>query len=531
MIRALFKKQIMESFSWIYMDRKTGKNRTKASLLIYGLLYIWIFGVLGVVFYLLAQSLCAPLVQAGIGWLYFAVMGLVAVVIGVFGSVFNTYSALYQARDNNLLLSLPISAGKLLVMRLSGVYMMGLLYEVLAIIPALILWFSCQRLPSVGVLFSLLIPLVLSVFILTLSCVVGWGVAKISSRVKSKAFVTVALSLGFIAVYYYGYFHAYSYLMSFLENADAIAASGMKHWNPLYHLGIAAEGNVGSMLFFTGIITLFFAVVYLVLRNSFLKIATSNRGAAKVQYQEKTVKVGNADSALLRKEFRRFTGSATYMMNCGLGCVFLVIAAMAILLKQDLLKEMLYAMFAPEDSRIPLMAAAAVCLMTTMNDMTAPSISLEGKNLWLIQALPVSGWQVLKAKLKLQLILTLIPTALLVVCVEYVFRFGVVYNILIPVLAALFILFMAESGLVVNLKMPNLNWTSEVAPVKQSAGVVMVLLGGWGIVAALGALYFAVADFVMPLLYMITVCVVLSAASVYMFLWLKNRGAGIFSRL
>lgn len=44
-----------------------------------------------------------------------------------------------------------------------------------------------------------------------------------------------------------------------------------------------------------------------------------------------------------------------------------------------------------------------------MNDMAAPSISLEGKNLWLLQSLPVKPWQALRAKLSVQLLLTSIP--------------------------------------------------------------------------------------------------------------------------
>ena len=42
-------------------------------------------------------------------WLYMALMGIVSVILGVFGSVFNTFSTLYQARDNDLLFAMPIT--------------------------------------------------------------------------------------------------------------------------------------------------------------------------------------------------------------------------------------------------------------------------------------------------------------------------------------------------------------------------------------------------------------------------------------
>ena len=159
MTKALFKKQLMESFAWVYRDRKTGKNRTGAGLVIYLLLYVFVFGMLGSLFYMMAQSLCAPLVQMDLGWLYFAIMGLVSVVLGVFASVFNTAEALYRAKDNDLLLSMPIPTGRILAMRLCGVYALGLLYELFAMVPTLMVWFGSFEISAVGMVFSLLIPL------------------------------------------------------------------------------------------------------------------------------------------------------------------------------------------------------------------------------------------------------------------------------------------------------------------------------------------------------------------------------------
>lgn len=111
MTKALFKKQMMEVFSWVYQDKKAGKNRSARGIAGYVLLYLVIFGFLGGVFYIVADMLCEPLVTVDLGWLYFAIMGLIALFMGVFGSVFNTYASLYQAKDNDLLLSMADSIG------------------------------------------------------------------------------------------------------------------------------------------------------------------------------------------------------------------------------------------------------------------------------------------------------------------------------------------------------------------------------------------------------------------------------------
>ncbi len=531
MTKALLKKQMLEAFSWAYQNKKTNRRRSAKGVLGYVLLYLVVFVSLGAMFYFAADALCAPLAGAGLGWLYFAILGLIAVCMGVFGSVFNTYASLYQAKDNDLLLAMPIPSGKILLIRLSGVYIMGLLYELIVMIPTLIIWFLRARPGAAGVLFTLLIPLVLSVLVLVLSAVLGWVVALISGRLRRKNLAAVLLSLAFIAAYYYFYAHAYDMLQRLLADPQAVGGRVRGVLYPLYHMGLAAEGNVRSMLLFTAIVGLLFGAVYFVLRRSFLKLATANRGAAKARYRERPAAVRSVGQALFQKELRRFLGSANYMLNCGMGIVMMLVAAGALLWKGALVREALSAAFAGNEGTIALIAAGAVCLLSTMNDMTAPSVSLEGKTLWLAQALPVSGRQVLVAKLKLHLVLTLVPAAILTAALEWVLRPSIGFAILIPVVAALFILMMGAFGLFVNLKTPNLNWTSEIVPIKQSVGVMLCLLGGWVLVAAMAGAYSLLAGLLGPLAYMLCTGMLLLIASAVLLRWLRTKGAGILERL
>ena len=98
-------------------------------------------------------------------------------------------------------------------------------------------------------------------------------------------------------------------------------------------------------------------------------------------------------------------------------------------------------------------------------------------------------------------------------------------------MAVLFVVVMAQLGLFVNLLAPNLTWTSEIVPIKQSLSVSLALFGGWGIVLLLGGIYFLLRKLVSPLAYLAVLTVLLLAAAVLLFLWLKNRGGRIFERL
>ena len=531
MLKALFKKQMMEVFSWIYKDRKSGKNRSSKGILMYVLLYLLIFGMLGGIFYGVAIMLCEPLVMAVFGWLYFAIMGLIAVFLGVFGSVFNTYASLYCAKDNDFLLSMPIPAGKILLIRLSGVYAMGLMYELIVMIPALIVWFVYGGVNAAGVFCTLLIPLVLSVLILVLSAVLGWLVALISERLKHKNIMVVILSLIFIAAYYYFYSQAYTMLQKILTNPEAVGERVRGILYPFYHMGLAAEGNLLSMLIFTLFAGALFGVVYFVLVRSFLKIATSNRGTTKVRYKEQRAVTRSVSQALFQKELRRFLGSANYMLNCGLGIIMMPVCAGALLWKQALIREVVHELFSENSGIVFLAAAGVVCLLASMNDMTAPSVSLEGKSLWLVRVFPVSGKQVLMAKLRLHLVLTLLPAAVLIAAIEWVLRPELGFAVLIPIVAILFAVFMGAFGLFLNLKMPNLDWTSEIVPIKQSMGVMIALFGGWAVVVVLAGAYYLLADVLSPLAFLICVGVLLAAASAGLLGWLRTKGAKRFEAL
>ena len=137
MVKILLKKQFTEIFRAYFYDAKKNKARSKAAVTGYIVLFVFLMvGILGGMFTYLSIALCKPLSAAGLGWLYFAIMGIISILLGAFGSVFNTYSGLYLAKDNDLLLSMPIPVGTIMVSRLLGVYLMGLMYSGVVLIPA-----------------------------------------------------------------------------------------------------------------------------------------------------------------------------------------------------------------------------------------------------------------------------------------------------------------------------------------------------------------------------------------------------------
>ena len=141
MLKVLLKKQLREIFRSYFYDAKKNRRRSKGSTIGLIVMYVLLMvGVMGGMFSFIAVGICGPFLQAGMDWLYFALMGLMAVFIGAFGSVFNTYSSLYLAKDNDLLLAMPIPVRCIMASRLLSVYLMGLMYSAVVIVPAVIIY-------------------------------------------------------------------------------------------------------------------------------------------------------------------------------------------------------------------------------------------------------------------------------------------------------------------------------------------------------------------------------------------------------
>ena len=534
MLKALVKKQFLELFQAYFRNRKTGKARSRGGVIGMFVMYVFVMLFLCLVFGFLSFSLGVTLLPEGLDWMYFALMSLLALFLGVFGSVFNTYSSLYTAKDNELLLAMPIPPSKLLASRLIGVYALGLMYEAAVLLPAIIIYWILVPVSPARILCPLGLLLVLSFIILSLCCLLGWVVALIAARLKNKSFITVFVSLAFLALYYVFYFRASAYLQQIAQHTEEITRV-MKSWlYPAYQMGLAGAGNVLSLAIIALIAAALFAAVYLVLSRSFLRIATQHRGEKKAVYREKAAKAAGVQSALLRREFKHFTSSANYMLNCALGTVLMLGVAVLVLIKAPQLREGLgsfYQELPMLERLMPVLMAGVAFFIAGMNDITAPSVSLEGRSLWLVQSLPVRSRDVLRAKQQLHLIVTLPVALLMIVSLCVVVQLPVVQAALVCAICVLFVLLSSAGGLAINLLRPNLNWTNEAVPVKQSMGVVIALFGGWILAAAFIVPYLFLGKLLAPEPYLAIVAAVLLLAVVGLNLWLEKKGAWIFENL
>lgn len=534
MIKALLKKQFAEIFKSYFVNQKTGKARSKGATIGLFVLFAFLMLFLGFVFFGMGMMLSEFLKMPGFEWLYFALMGIVAIFFGLFGSVFNTYASLYIAKDNDLLLSMPIPVKYLLISRLTSVVGLSLLYTSSVLIPATVVYLIIGSFSVLALIFQIILVFAVSLFVSVLSCLLGFVVAVISSKLKNKSFITVIISVVFIGVYYFFCFRMSDIIKSIFLNSDSVV-KGIKVWGNLFYLiGMASMGKVVPMIVFTAITIIAFILCFIVLSRTFIGISTFNKGEKKTVYKATTEKQSTLESALIKKEFKRFTSSATYMLNCGLGVIIMPVIAVIAIIKRSTILEILGQIKTETPGFykiIPIVIIVAVSLMTSMSSISVPSISLEGKNLWIYKSLPIEPSKILNAKIKLHIYITAVPVIL--TSIIFGFSAGLDFStiILMSVFLYIYVYFGGTLGLILGLVKPNLNWVTETTPIKQSMPIFLNMIIGFAVPAVIMLVGYFTIELIGLEVFISAIIVVFALATRLLGNWVKTKGVEIFENL
>lgn len=530
MLKILVKNQFYSIFSSFFKNNKNRKRRsnigTALLIALYALLMLFLFSVFFGMAYILS-----PLLNVELSWFYFSISFGVALLLGVLGSVFNTYSSLYNSKDNDLLLSMPIPVKYILLARLSTVYLLGLMYSSIVALPSIIMFYIFGKISIISVFTPLITFVLLTMIVFCLSCGLGYVVAKITTKLKNKSFITVVVSLVFFGAYYFFFAKSSSFITAIVNSGVEISSNVKSFAYPIYMMGSAAAGNLIHLIIFITAITIITIGVYKLLEKSFLKIIIFHQTHSSTRKKEKNYNQKPISISLLSREFKRFISSATYMLNCGLGILASLLLAVIVAIKRNSLYEISALLIPYLGDVASILAILITAVASSMTYTAAASVSLEGKTISIIHSLPVSAWQVLKAKMLTQIILALPTTIILSISLTLALKLSPLAFVAVIINVILYVILNAAFGLFINLKFPNLNWINETAAVKSGISILFAMIFGLFYPVLLSALYLALKSFLSAIIFLFISIVLNATVCLLLFKYLKTKGCNIFENL
>ncbi len=505
MMKALLRLRFQALFAGLTRQSRKNSSRKKtggkgaAVLMVVLYLYVAVVicGAMGFLFW----SLATPYHALGLDWLYFAMAGTMGLGFSVFGSVFTTQNQLYAAKDNDLLLSLPIPPSKILLSRMLPLMALNLLFSGIVMVPATVVYAIVIHF-SIGLLLAQLLCLFLVCLLAQgIACILGWGLHLLLSRVN-KSIASILYTVIFLVVYFTLYPRMNELLTVMAASGETIAGALQSWVWPMYAMGKGSLGHLGYLAAAAGICIATFALVYWFLSLTFLRTATARKAGKRAKLNMADLKAGTASQALVRKELRRFLGCPVYLTNMGIGLIMIPgITVAGVIFKGTLIAEL--------GEALPLLQpyiGMIICVLLlftgSMSCISAPSVSLEGKNLWILKSLPVTARQILQGKLKFHCLMTA-PVAAVAGCVlSIVYGCSPAEILLCTVIPSMIMICNGLLGLLCNLKWPRFDWISEAYPCKQAAPVAIVMFSLMGLPLVLGAVYLLLSSYLSPNGYM-----------------------------
>ena len=456
------------------------KDKTKKARYI-GIGCIWLVLILMVIGYI--GGLAYGFVFLGLAdivplYLY----ALASLLILVF-SFFKAGSVLFSMKGYEMMVSLPVTKSAIVISRFLNMYVTNLLLTFLIMLPGMVVYGYFEK-PSIGfyglfLLGSLFLPLLP----LTLSSILGAGITAISSRMKHKNLVEIALTFLFIiGMMVFSMFVTDKEEMltaDFLKNlGEVLSAQIGSLYPPAWWFSKALAGETQALILLFLVPATIFVVFVLVLQKHFQAICTAIHAvSAKNDYQMTSLRFHSQVTALWKRELKRYFSSSVYVTNTIISYIMAVILAAGIcILGVEHLETMLLVSNI-EPLMVKYMPLGFACLMT-MTSTTSCSISLEGKTVWQIQTLPITRKQIFDSKILTNLTVAVPFYVISVIFLAISVKQTIIQLFWLITIPAAYLLFSCVLGITINLVFPVFDWESEVRVVKQSMTTSISMLIG-----------------------------------------------------
>lgn len=421
-------------------------------------------------------------------WVFFPLGFLSSAVFALVGTIFAAQSYLFDANDNNLLLSMPIKPSSILISRMLALYVLNFIYSTIIFLPIGIAYGIFYKFNIITLIYFILSMFIIPMLVTAVGSLCGYFIGQISYKIPNKNMLSVIFGLGIIALLLFVGLNLGNIISTLMDKIDIVANEVHKYSKVLYWYGNASISRIymeydprisisfWGMLPIIGVCGGFTYFTYWFISKRFIRMITRKVVTKKVKYVEKPMKPTKILTALIRKEVGYFLSIPAYVMNAGMSTIMAIMLGVGILLRGEMIVQQLPLLFPDASSNLVALAVgSSLALCCTINDVTAPTISLEGKTLWLLKSTPVKAMDIFIAKALLAPIVSLpgvIFTAFASALTLKLPAVDVLFIFIIPILACMFSGFL---GIIVNLKIPRFDWSTEITVIKQSLSVMFTL--------------------------------------------------------
>lgn len=456
-----FKETLTNSFS------RSSKRSGAKNALIFVFLFIFVAMCLGYSLYNLA-SMQISISGSANGIIIIGLM--MSTIMVIMMTAFDTQGYFYKSKDYDMLQSLPIKTTSIVTAKYLSSYAMSFIYNAMIALPTFVIYFWFEKINVISIIFAIIGLILLPAFTQLLGSLLAWVVNIISSKMKNKNIMRSVITILFLILLFVFIYSAETttFANAFIKDVPLAIKIVLPQIYFLYN----AVTNA-SMLWFLAfvVINLSFATISIIVVsisykkiNSALNTNLKSKNKGKIYYKKSKVIF-----SLVKKEAKTFFSTPIYLMNGIMGPVLVII--MAVMLANGIWKI--------SGEGLNIYAIISMTLLTLpigLVPTTAVSISIEGDKFYTLKSLPIKYETIIISKIAFNLILSFpfLLIAQIILWAVNPFELGICILLFFYYIISLILY--SSFGMLMNLKMPRLKWSSETQAVKQGGSLIVTMI-------------------------------------------------------
>ncbi len=420
-------------------------------------------------------------------------LGVYSIGLTIFIIFFRASGSLFYYKDFNILAPLPIHTRTIFIVKLTVMMMMLYIMSFLATAPIIISYFYWNGFSFI----TFIIYLISMIFLPLVPVIVLSFVSLLMALVSSKFRASKIINLILMFAIFIGIF-AFSFSINTIESnpltgqIDLFAGLSTSYPPLGWFIDAISSHDVLSLIYLMishGLLFVLFILLVFPLVNF-----TNKRGIrSNIKKHHKDVKYRSQHImvSLIKKEFSKFFSITLYALNAGLGPVLLVVMSIASVFYKSGIEDILSEMIGTGvDIEIVLMILIGFSIAMTYT--SAISLSLEGKNFWVIKSLPVKAETIMYSKIAFNVLLIGPIAVFSILLFGYSMSITFINQLLLILLSISFTMTISFMDAVFNLYVPKFDYMNDVEVIKQSASALLGIFGGFALITLLGVFYYFV---------------------------------------
>ncbi|MBQ2622795.1 hypothetical protein IJG12_00525 [Candidatus Saccharibacteria bacterium] len=434
-----------------------------------------------------ADMMMEPLAEVGMEFVVLTLYIIMAALFILVEGIYKASGLLFNCRDDDLMLSLPVKKSTVLTIRVLKFYLFEVMINAIVFIPAMVVYAMRVGVGPSFYLVSLTALLILPILPIVIASLVGGIIAFSSAQFKHKNIAQIILTTLLLLVLLFVSINIKDILQTLAQNAKSVNEIITKLYYPAgQYIHLVLDFKFVDYLIFILTNVGLFTLMLLTLGSVYYKINSRVKIVkTDTALRSYTLKYNRPLMALFKKEIGRFVSSPVFLINAGFGLVLYVVVVILVCVNMDGTLDMFSKMGAeiPVEAIINYMPACLFGLIfftSMMTSITSSMISLEGKSFNILKSLPTNPVTIIMAKV-LAAVAVMIPILLVGDIVMFVrFDFDI-WQILMIVCSSIIMPLVSEVvGIVINLKYPKMNAQDDTEVVKQSMSSMVAVFVGFG---------------------------------------------------